>query len=291
MTNSILPIRPFAKTRRLTMKSHMLSVVFSLALSCVPYSGLLAQSADYQKHITRSTMIGIGSTKVLDTYLSQEHFSGTGLSFLNIEERQKPDRHWMTLVEHEANISLVKDRVESKQEIEGAYNLYWGRLRSWHLLDGRLRLQAGAVGNISLGVIYNTANSNNPAQARAHLNLMPAATATYQFQIFGRPLSARYELAPPLCGIMFSPNYGQSYYEIFSQGNYDHNAVPTTFVSAPEWRQILSIDANLSRRITLRIGYLGNMQQAKVNNLRQHVYTHRFLIGITKRFSIIPRTL
>lgn len=268
-----------------TSKRPLLYALWTLLLMAA-----LPASAQ-EKIITRSQMLGIGGSNVLDTYLSEERFTGFGFSFLATVERQRPEHRWSTLMEHEANFSSNKDRSRSQHQLEGAYNFYWGKLYSWQLMDKRLTLQVGGLGNVSLGFIYNTSNGNNPAQARAHLNLMPTGVATYRFQLFHRQMAARYELALPLTGIQFSPNYGQSYYEIFNRGNYDHNVVVTTFVSAPEWRQLLTLDAELSRHITLRIGYLGNIQQSKVNNLRQHIWTHRFLIGITKRFSITPHAL
>ena len=268
---------------RMKTSSKILALLACLS-SLTPSAHAQSDSA---KVITSSRMIGIGGTNVLDTYLSAEQFKGMGVSFLATIERKRPQRRWSTLMEHEANLSLVHDRANSRKELEGAYNFYWGKLYNWQFFDNRLTLQAGGVANETLGFIYNTSNSNNPAQARFHLNIMPTGVAAYRLTLFGKPMLARYELNLPLVGIMFSPNYGQSYYEIFNRGNYDHNVILTTFANAPEWRQMLTIDANLTGKWMLRIGYLGNYQQYKVNHLKQHVYTHRFLIGFTKRFSIV----
>ena len=230
----------------------------------------------------QSHLFGLGPSHILDTYLTPEHFSGTGLTYLYIKERQKPESRWSTLMEHEADISSTEDRSKSISMLEGNYNFYWGKYYKWHLFNERLRLQAGGLANANLGVLYCMISSNNPVQARASLNIMPSGIATYGFRLLRQQFSFRYEVALPLVGVMFSPNYGQSYYEIFSRGNYDHNIVPTTFVSAPTMRQLVSLEWHTGKKWNIRLGYLGNYQQAQVNNLKQHIYTHRVLVGIAR---------
>ena len=60
---------------------------------------LLANAQD--KIVTNSKMIGIGATRILDTYLSQEHYSGTELRFVDHTIRQRPGRLWTTEDGHE----------------------------------------------------------------------------------------------------------------------------------------------------------------------------------------------
>ena len=245
-------------------------------------------------HTRQSYQVGLGPTQLLDTYLSQEKFRGTGLTFLTTTERYASvgtaDNRWRTNIQHQLSLSAADDRSGSREELQGDYSFFIGRLRHWQACtwhDGRnsVGVEAGGLLNANLGFIYNTSNSNNPAQARASVNLVPVVAADCHVNLFKRRLVTRYELALPLAGLAFSPNYGQSYYEIFSLGNYDHNLVPTTFVSAPTFRQQLTVDYRLWRNASLRIGYLGDYQQLRVNQLKSHVVHHRIMVGYVHHFT------
>ena len=239
---------------------------------------------------TTTYQVGLGSSHVLDTYLSQEKFSGTGLTLLATTEREKPGKRWTTFMEHQVNLASTHDRSDTQSQLQGDYTLLVGRLYQWQL-PHRWTVQAGGALCGNIGFIYNTSNSNNPAQARLSASVMPTVTVSKRMQLFHRHLQVRYELNVPLVGIMFSPNYGQSYYEIFSRGNYDHNIVPTTFVSAPTFRQQLTVRYSISNHTAISLGYLGDYQQTDVNQLKTHIYSHRLMLGIVRQFSIINHRL
>ena len=176
---------------------------------------MLTASATAQTDSTRIrtsvNMVGFGTTNILDTYLSQEKFTGAGMTFLNITQKERPGKRWTTIMQQEASISFADDRAELTEEMEAAYSIYCGRYITLRL-PGNWRLEAGGLLNGNIGIIYNTSNSNNPAQARLSLNVMPSAVVSKPFTLFRQQFAVRYELDLPLAGVMFSPNYGRSHH-------------------------------------------------------------------------------
>ena len=260
--------------------------IAAAALFYVTASRAQSDTITSDKVITNARMAAIGSADILDTYLSPEKYKGVELRYISHTTRDSERSRWSRRITHQGSISYADNRSGNGAEMAGAYFFQYAWLYNWRLSGNRLNLKAGAAADATIGFIYNTRNGNNPAQARAMVNITPTGSADYRFTLAGRPFTARYELNIPLCGLMFSPNYGQSYYEIFSRGNYDRNIVPTTFVCSPSVRQMLSLDFTIGRT-TLRAGYLCDIQQARVNNLKSHIYTHAFMIGVVRRFKLI----
>lgn len=236
--------------------------------------------------VTNAQMLSFGATEILDTYLSPEKYSGTEVRYISHTTRETPGKLWSRQIIYQANFADVSDRSGDGNEMSGLYIFTYAVHYNWQLMGGRLRLKAGGLTDLNLGVIYNTRNQNNPAQMRLSMMLAPSGVATYDFRVKRLKCSARYEVSVPLAGVMFSPNYGQSYYEIFSRGNYDHNVVPVTVFSAPSLRHMLSLDVRW-KKTTLRVGYLGDFQQADVNQIKQHVYTHAFMLGVVRHFKTL----
>ena len=261
---------------------HCLSA-FILFLSCWWTAPLCAQSSA-SREVENVQLLGIGHINTLDTYLSPEEYSGVELRFVSQNMRLRPGRRFITQLTHYGSIAMGEDRSGDGSQMSGLYTLNLSRRRDWHLGDS-WQLQAGWMGDLNLGFIYDERNSNNPAQVCLSMQLGPSLAALCRTHLGKAKLHFRYEVSVPLVGIMFSPNYGQSYYEIFSLGNYDHNAVVTTVASAPSLRQMLTVDFRLLHT-TWRVGYLGDYQQAEVNHLKQHFYTHSFLIGYVRHFTI-----
>ena len=245
---------------------------------------LIASPTD-GSHAQTHYQVGVGCTNILDTYLSQEKFHGVGVSLLTTRERPTAvgaggtDRRWGSLWQHQMHLSSAKDRAGNASVMEAMYKLCYGRYLRIPIGD-RIEIHAGALASAGLGFIYDTLGGNNPVQARLGIHVMPSAKGVCRFQMFRRAAALRYQLDLPLAGVVFSPNYGQSYYEMFSLGNYDHNIVPVTFASAPNFRQQIALLCRVHKSLTLSIGYLGDYQQQSVNNLKQHVYDHAFLVGV-----------
>ena len=134
--------------------------------------------------------------------------------------------------------------------------------------------------------VYNTRNSNNPAQAKAYVNIAGSGMVIYRFRIGNYPLIARYQANLPLMGVMFSPEYGQSYYEIFSLKHGGKNILFTSLHNQPALRQLLTLDFPVGN-MNVRAGYICDIQQAKVNHLKSHTWSHVFMLGFVKNFYLI----
>lgn len=267
-------------------------VLLLLAVGCQECAAQQASlPGDYSvtgRQVSRAVMVGVGRSSQLDTYLSPMEYSGPQLSFLTQRER-------MTGMAggHIAFQGTMQGAFSYTENPAGNANDLGGRLgydAGWHYVWqplGHLSLKAGALVGADVGFLYNTRNGNNPAQARASLDVSLSAGGSYEFHIRRLPLQACYQADLPVLGCMFSPRYGQSYYEIY-QGYGDRNVRLTQPGNVLSLRQLLTLDFCFPRT-TLRVGYLSDIRQSHVNGIRVHDISRSFMLGYVRHFQTLKR--
>ena len=262
-----------------------ISVLLILLVSCVGISA--KDTLSHEKYLVRSAMVGIGKTNVYDTYLSPLEYKGPELRFMHESMRMTRLMGGRVSAQRivQVNCSSTDNISKSSTSYSGMFNWTYA-LHYQYNVNGNLKILFGPMIDLNGGFIYNTRNSNNPAQAKAYGNIDASAMAIYKFRIARYPMVVRYQANLPFMGVMFSPEYGQSYYEIFSLGHGGRNVLFTSFHNAPSLRQMLTLDFPVGKTI-MRAGYLCDIQQAKVNNLKSHFYSHNFMIGFVRNFHMI----
>ena len=252
------------------------SVDSAAILTQTPLSGTLHE-------VRHDHLLGFGSNNVLDTYLSPLCYKGFSVSYLyrTLSRLSRKSPSWRIMGNYAVDFSSLDAPADNVTEWDGNLAAALILHRRFRILPS-LSASIGPMFEAIAGFTYNTRNGNNPAQGRVALNGGVSGVAEWHFKLFGKHLSSHIQVDMPILGLMFSPNYGQSYYEIFSLKQYDHNICLNHAFKAPQMRLLATLHIPMWRHIDLVCGYHADIRQSHVNNLKAHRWQHQFVIGITR---------
>ena len=249
-----------------------------------------ADSLRAARPIQRATMYGAGFANVYDTYLSPQEYRGVEfrLTRESLRRTKWAGGRLMRQVFFQGYANYTHNHVDNNNAFSALLN--WNYGLHYRLLEaGSFCLLAGGLADAAGGFVWNLRNGNNPASARAALAVDASVAAAWDFRVRRAPFTLRYQLDVPFLGVMFSPHYGQSYYEIFSLGNAGGVVKFTSLHNRPSWRHRLSLDFPAGR-LRMRLTYLWDAQQSRLNGIDTHAYAHVFLVGFVKQFSLLPHS-
>ncbi len=233
----------------------------------------------------RAVLIGIGSQKEYDSYLSPLLYKGTGFTLMS--ERLKyfslhSDKFtWYS--EGDFQVGFLDNPAKNATMVPFLLRYFWGS--HYHIRPiPNMNILLGAMCNMDLGGRLLMKNQNNPYSLTWNVNLWASAMGYYHLHLRKMTLTFREHFAMPFAGVMFSPNYMQTYYEIFDLGYTDNIIKFTSFGERLAWRNKLSMDLPIPF-CTFRFGFLAERTVTEVNNLETRSTNLSFLLGLVYNFS------
>jgi len=269
--------------------------IILLTLGVCLLQNLHAQSRD-QKSL--DWQLGAGNTYLYDDYLSPLPHEGASLLFSSTGT--KPLK-WNLPDSLDRTFENVKWTNQSNFTLNAVYgqslagsNMFHGNIElknslirkvihrpTWSASTGPYLLLGG-------GGRYCLQNGNNPGSLDIYLDFGLTALTDYTFIFWKKQLKLTYQGSLALSGLAFSPEYAESYYEIFYLKNNKNILKYTHPLNNQHWMQQLSLDVPLShRKSSLRLSVRNDGHITLFNNIRTRILSTHFSVGYIRYFKIL----
>ena len=100
----------------------------------------------------------------------------------------------------QADLGYTRNKADNNNTFSALANWNYG-LHYNFPITGNFKLLAGGLADLNGGFVYNLRNTNNPASARAYINLDASGMAIWDLRIKNYPLTLRYQVNLPLMGV------------------------------------------------------------------------------------------
>lgn len=265
-------------------------VIFGILSTLLPMIAMAENdSVEVVRPVASSYELGIGSSKIVDTYLTPLEYDGAEFN-LRYERRRamkfNPNRWVMRLTS-----ALTVDRTENPARNATMWyaglEMSWGMMHRWKL-PHNITLAGGGSTSVDVGCLYSARNGNNPASAKAAWTMNLTGEASWVTQLAKRRLILRYQPTIPFIGAFFAPDYGELYYEIYL-GNDSGLCHTAWWGNYFKMENLFTADWYLGKATALRLGYRGGILSTKVNDVVTRMISHSFIVGVSGEWiSIVP---
>lgn len=267
---------------------RIVPLIFTLALLFAPHTmraqHLASDNITPERVVVKCSSYGVTYMNNLDTYLSGYNHTGKGLYFSHesFRDARTADYRWKYQTLLTANIGTAS--LHNNTQLSGMINYNWSGYHPFKV-SSRLQLLAGAQIQVAAGALYIPTNGNNLVSVKMRTALAASGAAIYHIPAKQGDYIVRCQLDIPLAGLMFAPEFGQSYYEIFGLKDYGRTIAFSHPFNSPSVRGLFSVDIPLAwrnRSTTIRLSYIADIFQSDINEIRTHLYNHAFTVGVVK---------
>lgn len=248
----------------------------SVSVSSAVFTGPL-------RPITSSLELHLGSGSARNTYLAPLLYSGPELGVYYERARRWRALDWMSLQSMSGQFLMGDDKGQHSSDWSGRFRYRYAALYGFDLYY--LMLMAGPSLGVEVGFDYNLkmAASNNPATARAAVNMGVTLMGAMHYRWLRRSNVAFLQVQMPLLGYALMPEYGASYYESFSLGVVDNLHHFTSLHNQQDFDLRLCTDVQLTARRggILRLGMAYRIETMQINLTTTRFSAFEAILGWT----------